>query len=81
MPSVRDIAKNSGVHHGDVSRILPLGLLAPDIVEAIVTGYQPVELTTLRLKRLTDLAENGTSPDHQVLMYFYGQRTASLHLN
>ena len=55
MPSVRDIAKNSDVHHGDVSRILPFGLLAPDIVEAIVTGRQPVELTILRLKRLTDL--------------------------
>ena len=54
-PSVRDITKNSGVHHGDISGILPLGLLAPDIVEAILTGHQPVELPTRRLKRLTDL--------------------------
>jgi len=31
--SVRDLAENHGVNQGDVSRILPLGLLAPDIVE------------------------------------------------
>ncbi len=40
---------------GDVSRTLPLGLLAPDIVEAILAGRQPVELTAKRLKRIRDL--------------------------
>ena len=44
-----------GVDQGDVSRILPLGLLAPDIVEAIVAGRQPIELTAIRLKRIRDL--------------------------
>ena len=34
--SVRDLAERHGVNQGDVSRILPLGLLAPDIVEAIL---------------------------------------------
>ena len=53
--SVRDLAERLGVNQGDVSRILPLGLLAPDIVEAILDGRQPVELTVTRLKRVRDL--------------------------
>ena len=53
--SVRDLAIRDGVNQGDVSRILPLGLLAPDIVEAILDGRQPTELTVTRLKRVRDL--------------------------
>jgi len=53
--SVRDLAERHGVNQGDVSRILPLGLLAPDIVEAILAGRQPIELTAKRLKRIRDL--------------------------
>ena len=49
------IAQSKLVNQGDVSRILPLGLLAPDIVEAILDGRQPVELTAARLKRVRDL--------------------------
>lgn len=32
---------------------LPLAFLAPDIVEAIITGMQPVDLTIKRLRRMT----------------------------
>ena len=53
--SVRDLTERLGVNQGDVSRILPLGLLAPDIVEAILAGRQPTELTAARLKRVRDL--------------------------
>ena len=53
--SVRDLAERHGVNQGDVSRILPLGLLAPDIVEAILAGRQPIELTAKQLKRIRDL--------------------------
>ena len=49
------IAQSKLVNQGDVSRILPLGLLAPDIVEAILGGRQPIELTAKRLKRIRDL--------------------------
>ncbi len=53
--SIRDLAARIGVNQGDISRILPLGLLAPDIVEAILSGRQPVDLTAKRLKRTRDL--------------------------
>jgi hypothetical protein len=53
--SVRALAKLQGVDQGDVSRILPFALLAPDIVEAILAGRQPVALTVSRLKRIGDL--------------------------
>ncbi len=50
--SVGDLVARHGVDQGDVSRCLPLAFLAPDIVEAILQGRQPVELTVLRLKRI-----------------------------
>ncbi len=53
--SVRDLAGRHGVNQGDVSRILPLGLLAPGIVEVILAGRQPIELTAKQLKRIRDL--------------------------
>jgi DNA invertase Pin-like site-specific DNA recombinase len=53
--SIKELAARHHVDKGDVSRILPLAFLAPDIVEAILDGRQPVDLTAYRLKRLCDL--------------------------
>jgi hypothetical protein len=49
--SVGDLVARHGVNQGDISRCLPLAYLASDIVESILRGRQPVELTVLRLKR------------------------------
>jgi hypothetical protein len=54
-PSVHDIAKAEGVDRSRVSRVLRLAFLAPDIVEAIVDGRHPVELTAKRLLLREDL--------------------------
>lgn len=53
--NIRELAERHHTDKGDVSRILPLAFLAPDIIEAILDGQQPVELTAYRLKRLRDL--------------------------
>ena len=55
MRSVSELAERHGVNQSDVSRVIPLGLLAPDIVNAILDGRQPVELTAAQLKRIGDL--------------------------
>jgi DNA invertase Pin-like site-specific DNA recombinase len=48
--SVREIARRDDLDEGDVSRFLPLAYLAPDIIEEIVCGKQPTELTGERLR-------------------------------
>ena len=49
------LAANEGLDPAEISRLLPLACLSPDIVEAILAGYQPVNVTVERLKRLPDL--------------------------
>ncbi len=56
--TVRNIAHQEGIDEGDVSRFLPLAFLAPEIVEAILAGRQPVELTPEKLKRLRNLPKS-----------------------
>ncbi len=53
--SVHDPAARQGVHWANVSRTLPLAFLAPEIVEAILIGRQPVDLTVTRRRRMQNL--------------------------
>lgn len=53
--SVADLARELGLDDGEISRVLSLAFLAPDIIAAILNGRQPVEVTTKHLKRLKPL--------------------------
>jgi hypothetical protein len=50
--SVRAIAQRENIYETEVSRILPLAFLTSRIIEAILDGRQPEELTIKNLKRL-----------------------------
>ena len=66
--SLRDIAKTEGVSDRYVSRLLPLAFLAPDIVEAILAGIQPLDLTTEKLTKHCELPLSW--PEQTVLLQF-----------
>lgn len=53
--SIEDLAKKVGLAGQTVGRIVPLALLAPDIIEAVAEGRQPVQLTTKALLHEIDL--------------------------
>ena len=53
--SIKDLAATNGVNASYVARVLRLAYLAPDIVEAIVVGRQPPNLSANRLVRMLDL--------------------------
>ncbi len=49
--SIRALAETTGLTRPYVKRLLKLAFLAPDIIQAILAGCQPVDLTTQRLTR------------------------------
>jgi hypothetical protein len=53
--SIDQLAKLRGEDRNEISRFLSLAHLAPDIVEKILEGRQPVDLTVERLRRLVPL--------------------------
>jgi hypothetical protein len=53
--SVAEIAEAEGVSNRYVGRLIPLAFLAPDIVARILSGTQPVDLTTENLTKRIDL--------------------------
>jgi site-specific DNA recombinase len=48
--SVKEIAQREGVYDSYVKRLIPLALLAPEIVQSICEGSQPATLTAEALK-------------------------------
>jgi hypothetical protein len=53
--SIAELADQLGVHRADISRILPLAFLSPQLTEAILSGRQPADLTVRTLSRLVDI--------------------------
>ena len=56
--SIREIAAKEGLTNSDISLRLPLAFLAPDIVEAILDGRHPPELTARSLRTLRPIPES-----------------------
>jgi site-specific DNA recombinase len=50
--SLRELAERDGITRRYVRRLVDLAFLSPDLVEAILQGRQPVELTATRLTEL-----------------------------
>jgi hypothetical protein len=53
--SVAEITERERLRPGNVSRVLPLAWLAPDIAASILEGRQPDDLTAKTLRDLPDL--------------------------
>lgn len=53
--SFGDIAKAEDVTRRCVRALMPLAFLTPDVVAAVLTGAQPIDLTTETLTKRTDL--------------------------
>jgi len=53
--SIDEYAAKKKLDLGDARRLVPLGYLATDIVEAILNGHQPVDLTVTRLRQSNQL--------------------------
>ncbi len=53
--SISDVAAANGIDRSDFSRALKLAFLAPDLVDRILNGSQPRELTAQKLSRLPEL--------------------------
>jgi site-specific DNA recombinase len=64
--SLKALAADEGLDPAEISRHLPLACLSPDIIEAIVAGREPTDLTVERLKRLPELPFQW-SKQHQLL--------------
>lgn len=53
--SITELAKQQQIDASEISRFLPLAFLAPHIVENILAGSQPINLTADRLRRMNSL--------------------------
>ena len=53
--STGELARQEATDPSELSRTIQLASLAPDIVEKILLGQQPIDLTATRLKKLRDL--------------------------
>lgn len=62
--SVSELVRIEGINDRYVSSLLRLAFLAPEIVDAIVSGNHPPELTAHRLIRQLDLPTDWIAQKH-----------------
>jgi len=54
-PSIKELSEQEPQSASQIARMLRLAFLAPDIIESILAGTQPPELTAEKLRRLPEL--------------------------
>ena len=47
--TIQEMAQTEGVTPSYITRLIPIGFLAPDILQAIAQGKQPMSLTVQKL--------------------------------
>jgi site-specific DNA recombinase len=62
--SVRDLGQQENISETEITRILPLAFLAPDIVETILDGRQPIEMTATSLRFFSKLPTDWAKQRH-----------------
>ncbi len=72
--SAHDVARAEGVSAAYIYATLRLAWLAPDIVEAIINGRQPMRLTATELFRLSGHLPLGW-PEQRTLIGFTNDKT------
>ena len=81
--TVAEIAAKEKINPSYVSRVLRLTLLAPDIIEAIMDGQQPAELSVHVLRKGFPVEQEKLEWDHECLCVcvrenaFAGSRNSS----
>ena len=50
--SLTELAARERLDRADISRVLGLAYMAPDLVQSILEGRQPVEMTASSLRRI-----------------------------
>ena len=65
--SLTEIAATQGIGDSYAGRLLRLSFLAPDIVEAILTGKQPVDLTANRLANTSEIPVDWAAQHKMIL--------------
>jgi DNA invertase Pin-like site-specific DNA recombinase len=65
--SLTDVASAEGTELSEVSRLLPLAFLSPKIVDRILAGTQPVNLTAQTLSRIAGLPVSWPQQEQRLL--------------
>lgn len=65
--SIKEFAEVNSMDHGDAKSLMPFAYLAPSIIEDILAGHQPAELTAVRMKELARHLPHLWSEQRQLL--------------